>query len=105
MAIREHLARLVGQLGPRDLVAVLYPLTTITALTFSRNHDGTATAMMHFEGRKYDYNPKNDYERQFDNMPPEVRRAGTQRADDSRADVRVHLPRFAARGPEDDPLS
>jgi len=72
MVVREQLARWVGQLGPRDLVAVLYPLTTTSALTFSRNHEGTATAMMHFEGRKYDYNPKNDYERQFDNMPPEL---------------------------------
>ncbi len=72
MVIRETLARWVGQLGPRDLVAVLYPLTTTSALTFSRNHDGTAMAMMRFEGRKYDYNPKNDYERQFDNMPPEL---------------------------------
>ena len=72
MVIRQTLARWVGQLGPRDLVAVLYPLTTTSALTFSRNHDGTAMAMMRFEGRKYDYNPKNDYERQFDNMPPEM---------------------------------
>jgi VWFA-related protein len=72
MVIREQLSRWVGQLGPRDLVAVLYPLTSISALTFSRNHEGTAMAMMRFEGRKYDYNPKNDYERQFDNMPPEL---------------------------------
>jgi VWFA-related protein len=72
MVIREHLARWVSTLGPRDLVAILYPLTSISALTFSRNHDGTALALMRFEGRKYDYNPKNDYERQFDNMPPEM---------------------------------
>ena len=71
LGIREHLAKFVNDLGPRDLVAVLYPLTPITALTFTRNHDGLLAAMMHFEGRKYDYAPKNDYERQFDNMPPE----------------------------------
>jgi VWFA-related protein len=70
-AIREHLARFVRQLGPRDLVAVLYPLTTTTALTFTRNHEGTAAAMLGFVGRKYDYAPKNDYERYFDNLPPE----------------------------------
>ena len=72
LVIREQLARFVRQLGPRDLVAVLYPLTTITGLTFSRNHDGTAGAMLRFEGRKYDYTPKNAYEQQFDNMPPEI---------------------------------
>jgi VWFA-related protein len=72
MAMRPQLARFVNQLGPRDLVAVIYPLTPISALTFSRNHEGTAGAMMNFEGRKYDYTPKNDYERQFDMLPPET---------------------------------
>lgn len=71
LAIREHLARWVAQLNSRDLVAVLYPLTPISGLTFSRNHDGTAAAMLNFVGRKYDYTPKNAYEMQYDNMAPE----------------------------------
>src|SRR6185503_17280830 len=49
----------------------LYPLTPIAALTFTRDHDGAAGAMMNFTGRKYDYTPKNSYEQQFQNMPPE----------------------------------
>ena len=71
MRIREQVARFVSQLGPRDLVAILYPLTPIAAATFSRNHDATAAAIMKFMGRKYDYIPKNDYERQMENQPPE----------------------------------
>jgi VWFA-related protein len=72
MQVRENLALWVRSLSPRDLVVVLYPLTPIAAATFSRNHDGTADAILKFTGRKYDYQPKNDYEQQYANAPPEV---------------------------------
>jgi len=72
MRVREQLAQFVRQLGPRDLVAVLYPLTTVAATTFSRFHDGTAQAIMNFKGRKYDYQPMNAYEEQMSNAPPEI---------------------------------
>jgi VWFA-related protein len=55
MAIREKLASFVSQLDPRDMVAVMYPLTPTMALTFSRDHAGTANTIMKFEGRKYNY--------------------------------------------------
>jgi VWFA-related protein len=69
--IRHTLAKFVGGLTPRDLVAVLYPLTPIGGVTFSRDHDGTAVAMMNFQGRKYNYNPKYPYESQFAHFPAE----------------------------------
>ena len=72
MQVRESLALWARQLSPRDLVVVLYPLTPIAAATFSRNHDGTADAILKFKGRKYDYQPMNDYEQQYANAPPEV---------------------------------
>jgi VWFA-related protein len=58
MAIREKLATFVSQLDRRDMVAVMYPLTPSTALTFSRDHEGTARAIRKFEGRKYNYIPR-----------------------------------------------
>ena len=72
MQIRESLAQFVRQLTPRDLVAVLYPLTPVTATTFSRNHDGTAAAVMKFQGRKYEYSPTNKFEEQFALQPPAI---------------------------------
>ncbi len=42
MAIREQLATFISRLDPRDMVAVMYPLTPSTLLTFSRDHQGTA---------------------------------------------------------------
>ena len=71
MRVREQLARFVSNLGSRDLVAVLYPLTPVAAVTFSRNHAGTAGAIMNFWGRKYDYTPRNLYEERYQGLPPE----------------------------------
>ena len=53
------------------MVAIMYPLLPAAALTFSRNHDGTAAEIMAFEGRKYDYTPKNQLEARFQMTTPE----------------------------------
>ena len=58
MAAREKLASFITGLDPRDMVAVMYPLTPSSLLTFSRDHEGTARAVRKFEGRKYNYNPR-----------------------------------------------
>ena len=58
MVIREKLAKFVKELDPRDMVAIMYPLTPTVALTFSRDHEGMAAAIMKFGGRKYDYRQK-----------------------------------------------
>ncbi len=62
MAIRERLAKFVRGLHPRDLVALMTPLMSTAAVTFSRNHDATARQIMAFQGRKYDYTPKHPAE-------------------------------------------
>lgn len=69
MAIREKLANFVLQLNSRDLVAVLYPLTPVTDLVFTRNHEAAAEAIMRFQGRKYDYAPRNIYEEKYAHYP------------------------------------
>ena len=72
MRVREQLAEFVSQLTPRDLVAVMYPLTPITGATFSRHHEGTAAALMNFDGRKYDYTARNAFEERYQMYPPEA---------------------------------
>ncbi len=69
---RDQVADFVSRLGPRDLVAVLYPLTPVAAATLSRNHQGTADAIRRFMGRKYDYTPRNAYEDRYQGQPPEI---------------------------------
>jgi VWFA-related protein len=70
--VREQLAFFIQQLQPNDLVALTSPLASTTALTFSRNHDATARAIMGFEGRKYDYTPTNAFEERYQMQPPAV---------------------------------
>ncbi len=72
LRVRKQLATFVKQLQPHDLVALVHPLLPMSAVTFSRDHDGTAMALMHFEGRKYDYTPMNPYEERLVYQPPQV---------------------------------
>ena len=58
MATRDKVAKFITELDPRDMVAVMYPLTPTVAITFSRDHDGIARAIQKFAGRKYEYTPQ-----------------------------------------------
>src|SRR4029450_12492395 len=50
MAVRKPLIDFVQtQLAPQDMVAVMYPLTPVTSLTFTRNHDSLIQSITHFE--------------------------------------------------------
>jgi VWFA-related protein len=72
LRVRQILARWEATLSPSDLVAVSYPLTPANGLSFTYDHDAIADAIAHFEGRKYDYTPKNPMEAQYQNLPPDL---------------------------------
>lgn len=73
LSVKEPLTRFVQQqLGPNDLVAVMYPLTPINAVTLTRNHDSIVSAIQRFEGRKFRYDPRNEFEQQYSQYPTEV---------------------------------
>ncbi|MGH8186179.1 MAG: hypothetical protein ACREUC_06425, partial [Steroidobacteraceae bacterium] len=66
LSVKEPLTRFVQQqLGPSDLVAVMYPLTPINAVTLTRNHNSIVSAIQRFEGRKFRYDPRNEFEQQY----------------------------------------
>src|SRR5690606_10175369 len=60
------------QLGPNDLVAVMYPLTPLDAVVLTRNHESVARALEQFEGRKFNYEARNSIEYQYSHQPTEV---------------------------------
>jgi len=63
MSVREPLTRFIQtQLRPMDLVAVMYPLQSVETLSFTRNFGSIERAIQQFQGRKYDYRPKNAIE-------------------------------------------
>jgi VWFA-related protein len=47
----------------------MYPLTPSAALTFTRNHDSIVQAINHFEGRKGQYEPRNEFEERYAYYP------------------------------------
>jgi VWFA-related protein len=73
MRTREPLANFViRQLGPRDMVAIMYPLTPVTDLRFTRDFELVANAIQKFDGRKYDYTPRNQFEEQYAMYPADT---------------------------------
>ncbi len=70
--IREQLADFVRELGPRDLVALATPTSSLRGLTFSRRHEQTAASILNFKGRKYDYTPLTAFEERYANQLPAV---------------------------------
>ncbi len=71
LSMRAQLSKWVDALDPRDLVAIMYPLTEVDALTFTRDHEDLARAVAGFLGRKYDYTPHNPYEDIYSRMMPQ----------------------------------
>lgn len=73
MSVREPLIRfLQNDVGPLDMVAIMYPLTPVSVVRFSRNRDLLAGAINQFLGRKYEYEPKNELEQQYSQYPTET---------------------------------
>ena len=73
MAARQQIARFIEtQLGPSDMVGVMYPLQPVSTIRFTRNHDAVSRGIQQFLGRKYDYTPKNAIEERYAYYPTET---------------------------------
>jgi VWFA-related protein len=55
--VRKALTAFVGGFGPNDIVAVMDPLTPLSALTFTRSRDELLRRMEEFEGRRFEVYP------------------------------------------------
>jgi len=73
MSVREPLSRFIrSQLRPNDVVAVMYPLTPVADISFTRNHESILGAIDNFVGRKFDYTPMNLFEQNYVRYPTET---------------------------------
>ncbi len=73
MRLREPLAAFVDtKLGPSDMVALMYPLESVESLRFTRNHSAIVRGIQSFLGRKFDYEPINEYEQRYVMYPTEI---------------------------------
>jgi VWFA-related protein len=70
MSVRKPLIDFIqNQLAPADMVAVMYPLTPVRDLTFTRNRDSLISAIEKFEGRRFNYLPRNEFEERYAYYP------------------------------------
>lgn len=82
LSARNEIARFIEtQLGPSDMIGVMYPLTPLDSVRFSRNHEAVQRGVLQFMGRKYDYEAKNLVEERY------VCRVSTEQAESIRNDV------------------
>jgi len=73
MSVREPLTRFIqNSLSPHDLVAIMYPLTPLSDVQFTRDHDAVIRAITQFDGRKFDYRPRNGFEERYANYPSHI---------------------------------
>ena len=70
MAVRKPLAEFIAnQLDPADMLAIMYPLTPVADIHFSRDRNAAIGAVNNFEGRKFNYQPRNAFEEQYAYYP------------------------------------
>jgi VWFA-related protein len=73
MAVRGQLARFIDtQIGPSDMVGVMYPLEATGSVRMTRNHSAVSRGLQGFLGRKYEYEPKNQFEETYAHYPTET---------------------------------
>jgi VWFA-related protein len=73
MAVRKPLQEFIAnQLDPADMVAIMYPLTPVADIHFSRNRGAMIEAIANFEGRKFNYQPRNPFEEQYAYYPAQT---------------------------------
>jgi VWFA-related protein len=63
--IRPALTRFVDELGPADLLVVMKPLESILHIRLSGDRQAARETIATFSGRKGNYEPRSQYEREF----------------------------------------
>ena len=73
VSVRDPIAKFIStQLGPSDMVGLMYPLQPVSTLRMTRDHDLIMRGLGSFVGRKGDYTPQNPMEEQYANYPAET---------------------------------
>src|SRR4030095_2276615 len=93
MSPRVQRAKFVEtQIGPSDMIGVMYPLESTSSVRMTRNHSAVIRAVQQFLGRKYEYEPKNQFEENYAHYPTEtVERIRTQVSMSAIKSLIVHM--------------
>jgi VWFA-related protein len=93
MSVKAPLTKfLETQLSPNDLVALVYPLTPVSEILFTNDHASIVRAVQNFEGRKFDYTPRNRFEEEYARYPTtEVERIRNEIVMDALSAIAVRM--------------
>jgi VWFA-related protein len=73
LAIRNPLMTFIqNNLGPSDMIGVMYPLESTASVRMTRNHSAVMRGLQQFQGRKFEYEPRNQYEETYAHYPTEI---------------------------------
>ena len=73
LSVKEPLSRFIReQVRPNDVIGLMYPLTPVNDIDFTRNPATVLSAINNFKGRKFDYTPMNQFEEQYARYPTEI---------------------------------
>ncbi len=73
MAVRGQLMQFIEtQIGPSDMVGLMYPLEATASVRMTRNHSAVARGLSQFLGRKYEYQAKNQFEETYAHYPADT---------------------------------
>ena len=51
---------------------MMYPLTPFNTIGYTRNHEAVIKEILRLDGRKHDYQPKNEFEEKYAYYPAET---------------------------------
>ena len=92
LRVIEPLLAFVRQLPPTDLVAVFYPLDSVTDVAFTRDRENVNKAIRGFHGRRGDYQPKHPVEEaHLRFLPPVIERIRREIVTSSLEGLATHL--------------
>ena len=97
--VREALIHFLDRdMAPRDLVVVMKPLDSLFEIRLTRDREAVRRAILSFEGRKGEYEPRNAYERDYiAGTPARIDVARNQVALSAINALAVHLGTLADR--------
>ena len=73
LAVKRQLTEFIRKnVGPMDILGVMYPLTPFSTIGYTRNHEAVIREIEAWDGRRFDYRPRNEFEERYANYPTEV---------------------------------
>jgi VWFA-related protein len=91
LRVVEPLLAFVRQLPPTDLVAVYYPLDSMTDVHFARDREPALKAIRAFKGRRGDYQPVRPVEEEHLRHPRDIERIRRQITSSALEGLAMHL--------------